>query len=308
MPHREGISHGSNRVSNRHLSTMELNDPIRNLLDIAKRGERTIIMGVLNLTPDSFSDGGQLSTVDSAVERAEQMLADGADILDIGGESTRPATFRTQAPLPPDEEMRRILPVITAISHRFPDAPISVDTYKADVAKSAIEAGAVFINDVSALRADPAMAGIAAHEGVPVCLMHMPGLPGRLPAEPKYGDVVADVCNYLSERAQAARMAGIPERNIVIDPGFGFGKSVRENLELIRRLRELTGLGYPVLIGTSRKSTIGKVLGDLPPNDRLEGTAATIALSIANGAAIVRMHDVREMARVARMSDAIVRG
>jgi len=286
----------------------EARSRIYRLLDVARRRERTLIMGVLNITPDSFSDGGELATVDTALARAEQMLTDGADILDIGGESTRPATFRSHSPLPADEEMRRILPVITAIAARFPAVPISVDTYKSEAAAAAIKAGAVFINDISAMRADPMMPAVAASHGVPICLMHMPGLPGSLPADPKYGDVVLEVRDHLSERAKAAAIAGIPRENIVLDPGFGFGKGVQENLALIRRLRELADLGYAVLVGTSRKSTIGKVLGDLKPGDRLEGTAATVALSIAFGAAIVRVHDVREMARVARMSDAIVRG
>lgn len=281
---------------------------VRDLLQLARQGKRTLIMGVLNITPDSFSDGGQVTTPDEALKAADRMLADGADILDIGGESTRPATFTSHAPLPADEEKRRILPVIAAIARRFPEAPISVDTYKADVALAAVETGAVFINDISALRADPGMADLVARAGTPVCLMHLPGLPGSLYTSMVYGDVVTDVRDHLRERAEAALQAGIRAESIVLDPGIGFGKTVRENLELMRRLRELTDLGYPLLIGTSRKSTIGKVLGGLPPSERIEGTAATVALSIANGAAIVRVHDVREMTRVARMSDAIVRG
>ncbi len=283
-------------------------ETVRSLLQLARDGERTLIMGVLNITPDSFSDGGQFTTIDAALQAAEGMIRDGADIIDIGGESTRPATFATHAPLPSDEEKRRILPAIAAIALRFPGTPISIDTYKAGVARSALEAGAVFLNDISALRADPAMAPLAAEAGIPVCLMHIPGLPTSLPKHPQYGDVVADVRAHLRERAEAARAAGIAPQNIVLDPGFGFGKTAQQNLELLRRLRELTDLGYPLLVGTSRKSTIGKVLGDLPPSDRKEGTAATVALSIAYGAAIVRVHDVLEMARVARMSDAVVRG
>ena len=281
---------------------------IHTLLEIARLGKRTLIMGVLNVTPDSFSDGGRYTTPDAALDAAEQMLADGADILDIGGESTRPATFTSHAPLAVDEENRRILPVIATIARHFPEAPISVDTYKADVARAAVEAGAVFINDISAMRADPSMAAVVAEAETPVCLMHMPGLPTSLSPSTAYVDVVAEVREHLRERAEAARLAGIHAENIVLDPGIGFGKGVRHNLELMRRLRELTDLGYPLLVGTSRKSTIGKVLGDLPPSERLEGTAATVALSIAQGAAIVRVHDVREMCRVARMSDAIVRG
>jgi dihydropteroate synthase len=283
-------------------------ESVRHLMQLARQGKRTLILAVLNITPDSFSDGGQFTTPDEALRAAERMLADGADILDIGGESTRPATFASHAPLPADEENRRILPVIAAISQRFPETPISVDTYKASVARAAVDIGAVFINDISALRADPSMASLVAEVGTPVCLMHLPGLPSRLHPTPVYGDVVADVRDHLRERVQAALQAGISAENIVLDPGIGFGKTVRENLELLRRLRELTGLGYPLLVGTSRKSTIGKVLGDLLPSERIEGTAATVALSIANGAAIVRVHDIREMTRVVRMSDAIVRG
>ena len=265
-------------------------------------------MGILNVTPDSFSDGGLYLDAGQAADRAQQMAADGADILDIGGESTRPATFAAHSPLPVEEELRRILPVIAAVGLRLPDVPISVDTYKALVARRALEAGAAMINDISALRADAEMASTLAEWGVPVCLMHLPGLPTALPADPGYGDVVQDVADHLRERADAAIQAGIAPHNILLDPGIGFGKTVTQNLELLRRQRELTRLGYPLLLGTSRKSTIGKVLGGLPPEDRLEGTAATVALCIANGAAIVRVHDVKEMVRVARMSDAIVRG
>ncbi|MCW3095218.1 MAG: Dihydropteroate synthase [Chthonomonadaceae bacterium] len=280
---------------------------LQTLLEAARTGRRTLIMGVLNVTPDSFSDGGRFFVPDEALAHAERMVAEGADILDIGGESTRPATFATGTPLDVDEELRRILPIIHAIAARMPEVPISVDTYKAAVARQAVEAGAAMINDISAMRADPEMAVTVAEFGTPVCLMHMPGLPTALPIKPAYQDVVREVREHLMERAAAARAAGIAPENIVLDPGIGFGKTVAHNLELLRRLRELTSL-YPLLLGASRKSTIGKVLGDLPPEDRLEGTAATVALSIANGAAIVRVHDVKEMARVARMSDAIVRG
>jgi dihydropteroate synthase len=281
---------------------------LRALLSLARDGKRTLVMGILNITPDSFSDGGLFFDPAEAIAHARRMAADGADILDIGGESTRPATFASQISLPPEEEMRRILPVIRAISEYLPELPLSVDTYKAQVAQAAVEAGAVLINDISALRADPEMAQTVAALGVPVCLMHLFGLPMAIPAEPVYGDVVAEVKAHLRERIEAALAAGIAPEHILIDPGIGFGKTVAHNLELLRRQKELTEMGYPLLIGTSRKSTIGKVLGDLPPNERLEGTAATVALAIASGAAIVRVHDVKEMARVAKMSDAIVRG
>ena len=281
---------------------------LRELLALALAGQRTLVMGILNVTPDSFSDGGLFCDPDQAVMRARQMVEEGADILDIGGESTRPATFASHAPLPPDEELRRILPVIEALHAQMPGVPLSVDTYKAETAHKTLQAGAAMINDISALRADPDMGRVIANASVPVCLMHLPGLPTALPLHPEYDDVVKDVAAHLRERADAAIQAGIAADNIVLDPGFGFGKNVAQNLELLRRLRELAALGYPLLLGTSRKSTIGKVLGGLPPEDRLEGTAATVALSIANGAAIVRVHDVKAMTRVARMTDAIVRG
>jgi len=281
---------------------------LRDLLAEARAGHRTLIMGILNVTPDSFSDGGQFFDPEAAVAHAERMAAEGADILDIGGESTRPATFATHSPLPVEEELRRILPVIEAVTARLPTMPISVDTYKAAVARQAVMAGAAMVNDISALRADPDMPPTLAELGVPVCLMHLPGLPTAIPLKPEYRDVVAEVREHLRERAQAAQMAGIAPEKLVIDPGIGFGKTAEQNLELLRRLRALTTLGYPLLVGVSRKSTIGKVLGGLPPEERLEGTAAAVAISIANGASIVRVHDVKAMARVARMSDAIVRG
>ena len=281
---------------------------LEELLDLAHRGERTLVMGILNVTPDSFSDGGLFLNVEQAVAGARQMADEGADILDVGGESTRPATFDSHAPLPVEEELRRILPVLDALRVALPHVPVSVDTYKASVAEQAIRAGAAMINDISALRADKDMAGLLARAGVPVCLMHLPGLPAAIPPHTDYGDVVQDVADHLRERAAFAVASGILAPNIVLDPGIGFGKTVAQNLDLLRRLRELTELGYPLLVGTSRKSTIGKVLGGLPPEDRLEGTAATVALSIANGAAITRVHDVKAMVRVARMSDAVVRG
>jgi dihydropteroate synthase len=283
-------------------------EALAELLATARQGSRTLVMGILNVTPDSFSDGGQYADPQAALEHAAQMVADGADILDVGGESTRPATFTTASPLPADEEMHRILPVIAALAARLPAVPISVDTYKAAVARAAIQAGAAMVNDISALRADPNMAAAVAETGVPVCLMHMLGLPTALPPNPHYDDVVAEVGAHLRQRAEAALSVGIAPTAIILDPGIGFGKTAQHNLELLRRQRELLDLGYPLLLGTSRKSFIGKVLGGLPSEDRLEGTAATVAIAIANGAAIVRVHDVRAMTRVARMADAIVRG
>jgi len=274
---------------------------IRSLLDAARRGERTLVMGILNVTPDSFSDGGRFHASEDAIRRAEAMVAEGADIVDVGGESTRPGA----EPLSEEEEIRRILPVIEALAARM---PISVDTYKAEVAERAVQAGAAMVNDISALRFDPSMAPAAARLDVPICLMHSRGSLRDMHRSPQYRDVVGEVKAELKERVEAALDVGIAPENIVLDPGFGFSKNAQHNLELLRRLREVTELGYPLLVGTSRKSTIGKVLGGLPVEDRLEGTAATVALSIANGASIVRVHDVKEMVRVARMTDAVVRG
>jgi len=260
---------------------------------------KTVIMGVINVTPDSFFDGGEYVLPEAAVRHAESLLADGADILDIGGESTRPGA----RPVSVDMEIARILPVIEALAQN--GACISVDTYHADTAQRALEAGASMVNDVTALRGDSRMAEIIAQHDCDCVLMHMLGTPLNMQHAPVYGDVVEDILRFFDERLGAAISAGIREDRIWIDPGFGFGKTVEHNLEILRRLREFKRLGRPVLIGTSNKSTIGTVLG-LPTADRLEGTAATIAVSILNGADAVRVHDVKSMARVARMTDAIV--
>ena len=285
---------------------MEMKDGrnrLKSLLDTARRSERTLVMGILNVTPDSFSDGGLFFGAQAAIEHARRIADEGADIIDIGGESTRP----NAEPLSQQDELGRVLPVIDAIAGAI-ECPISIDTYKSIVARAAIEAGAAMVNDISALTFDPSMAPTLADLEVPVCLMHIQGTPRDMQQNPVYNDVVGDVKSWLAGRIAAAKRAGIRDENIIIDPGFGFGKTVQHNLELLRRLRELTELGYPVLMGTSRKSTIGKVLGGLPPGERLEGTAATVALSIANGASIVRVHDVIEMVRVVKMTDAVVRG
>ncbi len=282
---------------------MNPGETLRRLLDSAGRGERTLVMGVLNVTPDSFSDGGLFLDPDSAIRQALQIAEEGADIIDVGGESTRP----NADPLPVEEELARVIPVITAIAESIP-TPISIDTYKADVARQAVTAGASMVNDISALTFDPEMPAAVVELGVPVCLMHIKGTPRNMQQNPSYVDVAREVRCWLAERAASAEKAGIRHENILIDPGFGFGKRPEHNLELLRRLRDIVSLGYPVVSGWSRKSTIGKVLGGLPPDDRLEGTAATVALSIANGAAIIRVHDVKQMARVARMTDAVVRG
>jgi dihydropteroate synthase len=265
-------------------------------------------MGVLNVTPDSFSDGGLHDTVEAAVAHAHQMVADGAHILDIGGESTRPATFADKSPLPPAEEKRRILPIIARIAAELPHVPISVDTYKAEVARAALDAGASILNDISGLTYDPAMAALAAERGIPLILMHLLGRPRDLPVNPVYTDVVADVLAFFERQIAYAEASGVRHNQIWLDPGLGFGKTAQHNLELLRRLPELQALGLPLVVGASRKKFLGKILGTDDSNERKEGTAATVALSIAGGADVVRVHDVREMARVAKVSDAIVRG
>lgn len=276
--------------------------PMESLLATARAGTRTLVMGVLNVTPDSFYDGGAHQDPVSAVDHAMRMLESGADIVDVGGESTRPGS----EPVDAEVELARILPVIERLTERA-NAAISVDTTKSCVAAAALAAGATMVNDVSAMTRDPRMAEVVAAHGAAVCLMHMRGTPATMQLLTDYKDVVTEVRSWLSERVRAAEAAGIPRERIVVDPGFGFAKTVDQNLELVRRLRELSSLGCPVLLGPSRKSTIGAVLGGLPVHQRLEGTAAVVALAIANGAAIVRVHDVLEMTRVARMTDAIVR-
>ena len=257
-------------------------------------GQRTYVMGIVNLTPDSFSGDGLDGDVAAAVAQARRMEADGADIIDVGAESTRPGS----APVRADEEAARLLPALSAICQAV-SIPVSVDTYKSDVARPAIAAGAAMVNDVWGALADPDMARVIADAGVPAILMHNQ-------RDAIYDDLVPDVIAGLRRIADHARIAGISERNIILDPGIGFGKTADHNLELLRRLLELRALEYPLLLGVSRKSTIGRVLG-LPEDERLEGTAAAVAMSIAGGADIVRVHDVKEMVRVARMTDAIVR-
>ena len=270
--------------------------------------DRTLIIGVLNITPDSFSDGGLFDDVDAAVRQAHQMAADGAHVLDIGGESTRPATFGDHSPLPPAKELARILPVITRLVAELPHIPISVDTYKAEVARAALDAGAAIINDISGLTYDPAMAELAAEGGVPVIVMHLLGSPRDIPLKPVYTDVIADIKAFFDRQIAYALSCGVRREQIWLDPGLGFGKTAQHNLEILRRLAEFQTYDLPIVVGASRKRFLGHVLGTDDPNDRKEGTAATVALSIAAGAAAVRVHDVREMARVARVSDAIVRG
>ena len=271
-------------------------------------GKQTLIMGVLNVTPDSFSDGGLYDTVEAAVAHARALVADGAHLLDIGGESTRPATFGDKSPLPLQEEIARILPVIERLHAEMPSVPLSVDTYKAEVARAALDAGASLVNDISGLTYDPLMAALVAERNVPVVLMHLPGRPRDLPLQPIYADVVAEVLAFFERQVAYAVSKGVRRDRIWLDPGLGFGKTAAHNLELLRRLPELKALGLPLVVGASRKKFLGKILGTDDPGDRKDGTAATVALSIAYGADMVRVHDVREMARVAKVSDAIVRG
>ncbi|MDI3328275.1 MAG: dihydropteroate synthase [Alicyclobacillaceae bacterium] len=257
------------------------------------RWNRTLVMGILNVTPDSFSDGGRYNDVERALARAREMVDQGADLLDIGGESTRPG----HVPVSAEEELNRVIPVIRAVSAEL-DVPISVDTYKAKVAEAAVKAGAHLINDVWGLKKDPEMAGTVAKLGVPVVVMH-----NRRDPAPR--DAVGTMLRELGESLALARSAGIPEDRIILDPGIGFGKTYEQNLQIMRRLRDLRSMGFPVLLGTSRKSMIGKTLG-LPVDDRVEGTAATVAFGVAQGADIVRVHDVKEMVRTARMMDAML--
>ena len=258
-------------------------------------GRRTYIMGVVNVTSDSFSGDGLAYDVAAAVNQAVRMCRDGADIIDVGGESTRPG-FQ---PVPADEEIGRTVPVIERLLGEV-DVPVSIDTYKAEVARAALDAGACLVNDVHGFRREPEVAAVAAEFDVPAVAMHNQ-------RDREFHDVIGDITAGLVESLRIARERGLPDERVIVDPGFNFGWTEEQALEMLRRLGELRTLGRPLLVGTSRKSTIGVVLG-LPVEDRLEGTAATVALAIANGADIVRVHDVKEMSRVARMADAVVRG
>ena len=268
-------------------------------------GSRTYVMGIVNITPDSFSGDGLMSDptdqlgapVEAALVQARGMVADGADILDVGGESTRPG----HADVAEGDEIARVVPVIAAIHAALPDVPISVDTSKPGVAAAALDAGAVLLNDVWGVAEDDAMARLAASRGVPLVVMH-----NR--AEADYADFLAELVADLGAALDRAVAAGVPPANLIVDPGFGFAKTPEQNLVALRELTRLRALGRPVLLGTSRKSTIGRILGGLPPEQRLEGTLATTALGIAFGADIVRVHDVRANAMAARVADAVVRG
>ncbi|EOS53336.1 dihydropteroate synthase [Paenibacillus barengoltzii] len=257
-------------------------------------GERTLVMGILNVTPDSFSDGGRYNNVERAVQHAREMVAEGADIIDIGGESTRPG----HVPVSEQEELERVIPVVEALHRELPHIPLSVDTYKAQVAYEALKAGAHIINDVWGFKAEPRMAEVAAEFGCPVILMHNRH-------DRNYRDLLADVAADLRESVEIARKAGVSDENIILDPGIGFAKDYHENLRVMKALDELAALGFPLLLGTSRKRFIRTAL-DLPVDEVVFGTAATVALGIAQGCQIVRVHDVKEIKQTVQMCDAIV--
>ncbi len=259
--------------------------------------KRAYIMGILNVTPDSFSDGGLFINESDAIARALRMQEEGADIIDIGGESTRPGAEKVSI----KDEIKRVVPVIEAIAHKV-RVPISIDTYKATVAKAAISAGASMINDISGLRFDPDMAKVAAKHSVPVVIMHIKGTPKNMQRNPQYSALIPEITDYFHESISIARKAGIADDMIILDPGIGFGKTVEHNLEIIRRLNDFKGFEMPILLGHSRKAFIGKILGDVPVQERLEGSAAVAAIGIMNGVNIIRVHDVREMANVAKMA------
>jgi len=261
---------------------------------------RPLVMGILNVTPDSFSDGGTFLDVAAAIAHARIMASGGASLIDIGGESTRPGS----QPVPVNEQIARVVPVIRAIREQF-GATISIDTGKAAVAEAALDAGAMVINDIFAGRDDPELLALAGRRAAPIILMHMQGTPASMQMNPIYNDVVHEVIAFLRDRIAAANNAGIEPSNILIDPGIGFGKTVEHNLDLLRRLPELKAFGRPLVVGTSRKGFIGKITGEDLATGRLFGTAATVAWSVANGADLVRVHDVAQMSQVVRMIEAI---
>lgn len=264
-------------------------------------GERTLVMGILNMTPDSFSGDSLRDDVGAALAQAWRMHAEGADLLDVGGMSTRPGA----APISPEEELQRVVPVIARLAAEVP-LPISVDTYRASVAEAALAAGAHIVNDITGFREDPAILAVAARHGAAVIAMHIQGRPATMQQHPTYTDLLSEVIAYLRESVEQAVAAGIPRERIWVDPGIGFGKTIAHNLELLRRLGELRALDQPILVGTSRKAFIGRILGGLPPAERVTGTGATLAVSVCQGADIVRVHDVGPAVQVVRVTDAIL--
>jgi len=260
----------------------------------------TLVMGALNVTPDSFSDGGRHADAESAVRRGLEMLAEGADLVDVGGESTRPGA----APVEAAEELRRVIPVVRGLAAA--GALVSIDTSKAEVAAAALEAGAAAVNDVTAL-GDPGMAGVVASAGAGLVLLHMQGTPRTMQADPHYGDVVAEVARFLAGRAAGAQAAGIDPSCICLDPGIGFGKGLEHNLALLRGIPDLVAIGHPVLVGASRKRFLAGILGPIPPGERDAASSAAQVLAIAGGAAVIRVHNVVVGLQTARVADAIVR-
>jgi len=296
---------GLPRLAEEIATTLKNYDTLPKPMKIGNRkfefGKRTYIMGILNVTSDSFSDGGKYFKLEQAIEQAKRLWEEGANIIDIGGESTRPGA----RPVSAAEEKKRILPVIERLT-RETKILISVDTTKAEVAEAALSRGAQMVNDISGLHFDRRMAKVVAKFKVPVCIMHIKGRPRKMQANPAYSDLMLEILDYLGEGLEIAKKSGILPEQILVDPGIGFGKTIDHNLEIIRRLKELKILGRPIMMGTSRKSFIGKTLG-LPVEERGAGTAASVAVSIMNGADFIRVHDVRQMARVAKMTDAIIR-
>ncbi|MCL0042613.1 dihydropteroate synthase [Thermodesulfovibrionales bacterium] len=265
--------------------------------------KKSYIMGVINVTPDSFSDGGLYVEREKAIEHAYRLVEEGADIIDIGGESTRPGSESVEV----KEEIRRTIPLIEGISKKI-NIPISIDTYKAEVARCALDAGASIVNDISGLRFDSRMPEVIASYGVPVIIMHIKGRPKEMQHNPVYDALLPEIMDYIRVGIRLAAKSGISGDKIIIDPGIGFGKTFEHNLEIIKNLREFTLIGKPVAIGVSRKAFIGKILDGAPPTERQDGTAAAVAISIFNGANILRVHDVAEMSRVAKVVDAIKLG
>jgi dihydropteroate synthase len=273
------------------------------LLDELLEENRVLVMGILNVTPDSFSDGGLYIDLDKAVAHGESLEADGADIIDVGGVSTRPFS----EPVPVEEEIKRVISVIKKLSQRV-SIPISIDTTRAEVANRAIEAGAVIVNDIGALRLDPALGSLVADADLPVILMHMRGIPKTMQISPHYDDVMGDIIDFLSDSINLAVSKGVRRENIIVDPGIGFGKTTAHNLTIIKELARLNSLERPILIGASRKAFIGEVLGEKEPARRDIGTLAVTAVSVMNGANIVRVHDVKRSVEIVRMAEAIRKG
>ena len=269
---------------------------------VLKFGERTLLMGILNVTPDSFYDGGRFSSLEAALNRTRQLIEEGADIVDVGGESTRPGA----EPVPENVEMERVVPVIREIRREFPDVPISIDTYKSRVAEAAIKVGADIVNDISGLGFDDRMADVVAEHGTYVVIMHIKGTPRDMQKNPVYSDVIAEIKGFFRERIEMAIGKGIPEDRIILDPGIGFGKKLHHNLRILNEIEEFKKeFGLPILVGASRKSMIGMVLGDIPPEQRLDGTLAISTYCAMKSVDIIRVHDVRPNLMAVRMVEAI---